>query len=694
MTMTDAAQAPPVVQAHAPVVWDIEDLPDQPPPCRKVDRHAARQASVQRTRSRQEKSDMRRWRRNGLSHRVPSGLTGQELRDWELRQAHHDRVVTGRGCASRSTEHAASELGLRLGQHRPVAPWTRATRAVRYLQSGGEVNPGPVARGGPAVTGVASQLFSSVVAGLVSGVVDCLAQSGVFSPALVFMLLSSEVLYFSMGYTPYSRLHPMLQLIIATLVRMAIVRHYYVFPPVVFFSVTTLSICVYKACFFGSIAASKRLFVVAGAGLGLYLLASTWGWSHVVRILLMIAGVEPNPGPVTMDLLARAAHEAGVALDFEECKRFWHNYAGNKDVQKALRGFDRGKYSNLADLYGWDGFVAALGDFKATAIAAAASPATLTPPTTPEPSAPPAPRDAAFDEVFSCGPIDGRERRTPSPERSPRRPLDIRRRAPAPTPAPSSPVPVVHDVAVGPRPAHRYHEARSQVAYEEKPVVLDSDRVLDGTRLTQEEAEDFCQTRHVVVQTGVIEYDGERRIASVRSVKEIRQGFVVQTFAYHHMEVRHSTVALLWAGALVLSRPVLHIVVTWCGMVGLQVAIAACVWIALGGPAAWAAARVLLRLERQAWIDGAWWLFRPSTTHYRSHVPHLTECAVAEYKRGTGPDAVDATVRQKILRQASLPIPDADCARLYDGSERVVRFLVERSHFFELRGLASVVAPL
>lgn len=121
------------------------------------DRHSVKAEGMQKGRERQEKSDERKWRSTGLKRAPEKGLRGQNLRDWEKAQAHHDRAVEGRGCPSRATKAAASGLGMRLGQRKPVEPWSRPSRpgrvmvpaqpnvdrTIAYLQSGGEVNPGP-----------------------------------------------------------------------------------------------------------------------------------------------------------------------------------------------------------------------------------------------------------------------------------------------------------------------------------------------------------------------------------------------------------------------------------------------------------------------------------------------------------------------------------------------------------------------
>lgn len=62
-----------------------------------------------------------------------------------------------------------------------------------------------------------------------------------------------------------------------------------------------------------------------------------------------------------------------------------------------------------------------------------------------------------------------------------------------------------------------------------------------------------------------------------------------------------------------------------------------------------------------------------------SYMPHLVSCLLGEYKRGTTLQTMDATIHQKTMRMASLPLPDRTANwtanDLEVGSEQVAEFL-------------------
>jgi len=66
-------------------------------------------------------------------------------------------------------------------------------------------------------------------------------------------------------------------------------------------------------------------------------------------------------------------------------------------------------------------------------------------------------------------------------------------------------------------------------------------------------------------------------------------------------------------------------------------------------------------------------------------IPHVVSAVVLEYSRGTNLDVVRTTIRQKVRRLASLPVPDEDALLLLTGSEMVAEALILRSAFFTSR---------
>lgn len=73
-------------------------------------------------------------------------------------------------------------------------------------------------------------------------------------------------------------------------------------------------------------------------------------------------------------------------------------------------------------------------------------------------------------------------------------------------------------------------------------------------------------------------------------------------------------------------------------------------------------------------------------------LPHLVSCVLLEYDRGTNYFAAQATIRQKLRRLASLPIPDEDALTLIEGSELVIMYLLGKGDFFG-RGAAIMRQP-
>jgi len=74
--------------------------------------------------------------------------------------------------------------------------------------------------------------------------------------------------------------------------------------------------------------------------------------------------------------------------------------------------------------------------------------------------------------------------------------------------------------------------------------------------------------------------------------------------------------------------------------------------------------------------------YTPDCVYKVPYVPHVVSSVVADYSRGTNAEAVRSTVRMKISRLAALPIPDFDAVSFINGSETVAEVLLEREDFF------------
>lgn len=76
--------------------------------------------------------------------------------------------------------------------------------------------------------------------------------------------------------------------------------------------------------------------------------------------------------------------------------------------------------------------------------------------------------------------------------------------------------------------------------------------------------------------------------------------------------------------------------------------------------------------------------FRPSRIVAIPFIPHIVSSVLSEYDRGTNPSVALATMRMKIRRLASFPLPDRDCLAYIHGCELVCNHLLDtRSYFWE-----------
>jgi hypothetical protein len=83
----------------------------------------------------------------------------------------------------------------------------------------------------------------------------------------------------------------------------------------------------------------------------------------------------------------------------------------------------------------------------------------------------------------------------------------------------------------------------------------------------------------------------------------------------------------------------------------------------------------------------------PENTKVVWVVPHAVSCALCEYANGTTAEVVVTTCRGKLLRLATLPLPDVMHAALLAGTEEVTKFLASSEPFFE-EGATFATSPL
>lgn len=87
----------------------------------------------------------------------------------------------------------------------------------------------------------------------------------------------------------------------------------------------------------------------------------------------------------------------------------------------------------------------------------------------------------------------------------------------------------------------------------------------------------------------------------------------------------------------------------------------------------------------------AWWLVAQYFTIYYTplncgnasivFLPHVVSSVLADISHNTPVDVAMTTVRQKIQRLGSLPIPDFDAIKLIRGSELIIQSVLESSNF-------------
>lgn len=226
------------------------------------------------------------------------------------------------------------------------------------------------------------------------------------------------------------------------------------------------------------------------------------------------------------------------------------------------------------------------------------------------------------------------------------------------------------------------------------------DKVLSGIYMTQSQAEDFALgsghtlRRHV---KNVIPYSHERRLVNNRNVRETKESLEM---AYVELDDAPLLPPVPWwedrgkilkVGLLSLAMlvGVVSLAITIylfpeAYVTGLTYVAYALLWFFELDPlikcAITGTCTLILSL-----IALAWWLLSGSEEEEWPRVipycPHMVSCAISEYRRGTNVDVAVATMRQKMLRLATLPIPDFDAAQVLDGSEQVALFLVKDQDF-------------
>lgn len=224
-----------------------------------------------------------------------------------------------------------------------------------------------------------------------------------------------------------------------------------------------------------------------------------------------------------------------------------------------------------------------------------------------------------------------------------------------------------------------------------KPAPL---HILDGCNLSEEDIVAIVSRESgldlnisdIQMEEMTVAYDGERRLASVRGVQEIKASFrAVQLSTTQTVQHEWAKFMMVFGGLMIFVgiflsydffryyAPVLIVHGTFTTNM-----LYAPVLLVLGGLLVWGGLKCRKPIRRSWHIP---------------FIPHLVSAVVAEYDRGTNAVAVRSSIRSRINRLASLPIPDRDALVFINGSELICEQLLSHQNFF-WEGAACFRQPL
>jgi len=189
---------------------------------------------------------------------------------------------------------------------------------------------------------------------------------------------------------------------------------------------------------------------------------------------------------------------------------------------------------------------------------------------------------------------------------------------------------------------------------------------------------DVIEEGDLIEQDMVIRYAGERRLATARGVMEIKEAIQVCQISTGYDKPLPWWVWTLYA-------------------VGFTTVIAgfflpsynSCPSVARDAISADECEPINVRLLMSLLgvvisVAGAVFQSWPRSRDYKciSYCPHLVSCVLSEYDRDTNVEAARTNLRAKMRRLACLPLPDVDAVKFIEGSELVVEFLLDHTHFF------------
>lgn len=375
---------------------------------------------------------------------------------------------------------------------------------------------------------------------------------------------------------------------------------------------------------------------------------------RMIAALLIRGGIEPDPGPDSWKGKLPAARQSEVDGLFGDgkCVNDGNMIVGEKvtirgrvrhictECRAELVGFDKIKCAGFhpkADLseYSQEDFRSARQAFIDKSHLRIVRPPTQSAPDSPSTSRPVIlPQQQTFVAPPAPKPVPAEHK---EPEYPP----------PAPKSVPKPPVPSVE---------------KKEPEYPDHPLnghnISEEDCVQIMSRLVGKDIE----YSEIAIEEIIVPYAGERRLATSRNVQEIKKGFHARQMSVYQTpptSYREAFVATISALATI------------------------------GGAASFFFRMNVLYGLCAAVIVSAvltWHFSTFKDPHVRTFsvpfVPHLVSSVMAEYDRGTNATAARSTLRQKMRRLASLPIPDEDALKFIAGSELICEQLLTHEDFF------------
>jgi len=276
--------------------------------------------------------------------------------------------------------------------------------------------------------------------------------------------------------------------------------------------------------------------------------------------------------------------------------------------------------------------------------------------------------------------------------------------APAVQAVQAPPVHVVPPAPAVPVPPVAPPVAAAPVQAAPAPVVppVPADHYLSGYVLTAAQAEGFAEQlghplrRH---SRNVIPYSHERRLVTNRNVKETKEAIEMAYIELDDEPLIKLPELAWWQDRAYLLKLALTTVLVLAAIVTLvltflaypevyfsvfMVGVHALLWFIEQSPLFKCLVIFTITLLTTAIAIARWLLKKPTDEVWPRvmiYCPHMVSCALSEYRRGTNVDVAMATMRQKMLRLATLPIPDFDAAQILDGSEQVALYLIKDQDF-------------